>query len=308
MIYEIKKYKLPARKDKEEFTDINDPILRENLLRIKSNLFIDNDNMINCTIADGERKVIYELGKEFLRLQNDFFDEDFFYLGGLQIQIYTPASNIWGRVEPVKKGTDEEKKKYEILQQLISTLKRMNYLKKYLKTFDNVLLFPLAIENKSQNSDSDLEIVIEVKGNCIPITPTIDFINPEIHDEAAEIYKEGFPRDLFVLDNNADIKYDSDRYLYYNQNEPFYGNTMYGTNNTIRNKEYENAIKYYIASPDIEKRYIFKIENLRAGEKKWLGKIIALNKPLNDKASIVMKYRMISCNTSGDLVGELVYG
>ncbi|SHI89024.1 hypothetical protein SAMN02745229_03794 [Butyrivibrio fibrisolvens DSM 3071] len=178
----------------------------------------------------------------------------------------------------------------------------------YLKTFEDVLLFPLAIENNSSELDEDLEVTVEVYGNCEPIIPSVEFINPMLREVASVIYQDGFPRDLFYLQDDIDIKYDNNKLLNYDQERPFYSSAvLQGFPVNIENKEYEYAMKRYIATPDSDNRYSFSIDNLRATEKKWLGKIIALRLPKHEKPSVKMRYRIISNNTSGDLEGELEY-
>ena len=114
---------------------------------------------------------------------------------------------------------------------------------------------------------------------------------------------------MLFLENDSEIKYDDDRYLYYNPDEPFYGTAVPGLPNQIDEKEYGYAMECYIATPENKSRYAFSISGLRANEKKWLGGIIALRKPTEKMECVFVKmhYRIISSNTSGDLNGEIVF-
>ena len=100
--------------------------------------------------------------------------------------------------------------------------------------------------------DTDLEVVVEVEGNCETITPSVDFINPEIRELAHIIYQAGYPRDLLYLQEDTDIKYDDNQYLNYDPEKPFYGQTLAGFYSKIEDKEYGYYQRSHSdAEPDI---------------------------------------------------------
>lgn len=267
--------------------------------------FNSEDNMIDCVIGVFDQGSITELSAKYLDVGEDAFDEAFFNLGGLRIQAMTPISPIFGRMEPHKTGTDDEKEKYQKINELHSALIEMQQLELYLKTFDDLLLFPFAIENNSSEIDTDIEVIINVDG-CEAVSPSADFIYPEIRDVASIIYQDGFPMKLLCLQDDTDIKYDDDSNLYYNPDEPFYGHSLPGLSDPITDEDYGYAMRRYVATPISEKTYVFDLKGLRANEKKWLGGIIAVEKTRED-AEIKIHYKIISNNTSGDINGELIY-
>ena len=307
---EISSYDIPIR-IKEESTlkaAESDP---QNAARDFRNRMIglggSGDNMVDYKIERSVKDAIVELASKYLELDASIFDESFFNIGSMKIQSYAPVSFLTGKGELWKDGSDEEKEKDDKIHELHNILAEMRQLDLYLKTFDHVLLFPLAIANNSTEADTDIEVTIQVDGSCEPISPSARFINPEIKDDAAAIYQAGFPRDLLVMQNDSDIKYEDDEFLYYDPDEPFFGNPLPGFPANIGDRDYGNAIETYIATPDSENRFVFVLESLRAAERKWLGGIIAIKKPVNQDTVVKMQYRIISNNTSGDLEGELIY-
>ncbi len=267
---------------------------------------LQNDK-IDCHINKNDQESIIALSEKYLKLDRDLMDECFFAVGNLKKQFTTPHIPGIGTIEPSLYGTEDEKAKYKSINELHLQLVEMRWLDLYLKTFDDVFLFPLAIENISAEVDADIEVVIEIEGNCEVINPSVDFIFPELRDVAADIYRMGFPRDLLYMQDDSIIKYEDNEHLYYNQNEPFYGSPLPGYVSNIDADDYQYAIRSYIASPESAERYSFKIKSLRASERKWLGKIIALKKSEYKEMAVKMKYRIISNKTAGDIEGELVY-
>lgn len=306
LIREIKEYNIPMRENKKylENDGIDNPFVQMKKLQNAFG-FNSEDNMIDCVIDDIKQDSIKKLSAKYLDEGNDTFDEVFFNLGNLLIQAMTPVNPILGRMEPRKTGTDYEKEKFQKINDLNSTLIEMQQLELYLKTFDDLLLFPLAIANNSQEIDTEIEVDIEVEG-CEVVSPSVDLIHHEIREAASIIYQTGFPMNLLFLQDDTDIKYDDDSNLYYNPNEPFYGNSLPGLPASITDEDYGYAMRRYVAIPITENAYRFNIRSLRANEKKWLGGIIAVRKPTED-TEIKMQYKIISNNTSGDIDGELIY-
>ncbi len=316
LIEEIKSFDIPLKEEAIKEI-VNTPVHQvalsqsdslKNLQRLIG-INNDDDNYMEYAFPARDEDDIKELCRTYLSISLDILDKSFFNLGGMKIQRIGFPKTPWGGGELNKKGTDEEKEKDEKLEELHCCLIEIQELDLYLKTFDDVLLFPLAIENNSTETDTDIGVAVDVETNCDVVVPSVDFIHPDLKEAAQYIYQEGFPRDLLFLENDSEIKYDDDRYLYYNPDEPFYGTAVPGLPNQIDEKEYGYAMECYIATPENKSRYAFSISGLRANEKKWLGGIIALRKPTEKMECVFVKmhYRIISSNTSGDLNGEIVF-
>ena len=306
LLHEIKEYKIPKREQKAQkySSDLNDPF--ENIKYFQKAFKINYDNnMVDCIIGTSERDFIIEIAAKYLDIDIAMFDDEFFNLGGLRIQAMTPIDSIIGKMEPLKIGAEDEKEKYQKIKELSNSLNELQLLDLYLKTFDDLLLFPLAIKNDSFDIDSDIEVIVDVEG-CEVVSPSADMINPEIQDVASNIYRMGYPMDLLSLQVDTDIKYDDNFDPFYNIEEPFGGKAIPGIPVSITKEDYGDAMRHYIATPIGESSYCFNLNRLRANEKKWLGGIIVVRKPKQD-TEIKIKYKIISSNTSGDIEGELVY-
>lgn len=119
-----------------------------------------------------------KVDKEFLEtnIKNYYgieINEDFCDVGNLQI-----CSSPLPFNETTLEGTDAEKEKYELLQELEGKLSEIELREMYLYVYDDVIILPLAITNKSQKSDERISINIKVV-NGLPVEPTADFFNSD---------------------------------------------------------------------------------------------------------------------------------
>lgn len=74
-------------------------------------------------------------------------------------------------------GTAEEKQKHDNYVEMVATLARIQMLETYLKTFDGLILLPLAAQNESSISDSDITISIQIENSTAEaIYPTAELI------------------------------------------------------------------------------------------------------------------------------------
>ena len=274
--------------------------------QMQRNSLSNFNDLIPYVISKFDQDLIVALSDKYLDAKRDVFDESFFNMGRMKepsVRISTP----FGHFDQEKEGTNEEKTKDKAIQQLKNTLIEIRNLDLYLKTFDDVLLFPLAIENISEIADEDMDIIIcidNISENIKLITPTKDFIYSEVRGEAASIYQADFPKELLLMQEDVNIKYDENEHFNYNPYDN--GLPLLGYNRNITDQDYENSIQEFIATPISNNEYKFLLNGLRANEKKWLGGIIALRK-MADVDRIVMRYRIISKRTDGTESGELVY-
>lgn len=309
LIKSIKTYKIPFVNQKEQENLLESELVTSEWLKKFSTSFGIGSHYeaINYFINDDKRNSIIELSEKYLKLAANQFDDEFFNLDNLKTQTSAIPNPITGSSEPYREGTDEEKEKDKAIHLLLETLSNMQLLDFYLQTFDDILLFPLAIENNSSEKDEDIEISVTIEGNCKIVVPSVNFINPQIREQAIDVYTNGFPKHLLVFQNDSEIKYEDDSYLNYNPDEPFYGSVIPNLNLGVGEEEYGKAMEYYIATPEKNNGYQFAIDSLRSSEKKWVGKIIALRKPTDEEAHVKMTYGLLSNNTSGDVEGEIEY-
>lgn len=312
----IKSCKVSLKKEAKNTTteedDSYDIFDRSGFSKVIEKIQIASPSTFNCmipySISNSDRNLIIELGVKYLGVKRDAFDEAFFNMGNMQ-EPSVKISTSFGHFALEKEGTEEEKLKDKAIQQLKKTLIEIRNLALYLKTFDDVLLFPLAIENISEIADEDMDIIISIVSiseNIELVTPTKEFIYSEIRGEAASIYQADFPKDLLLMQEDANIKYDENEHFNFTPYENDYRLSLLGYGRNVTDQDYENSLQEYIATPISDNEYEFLLNGLRAGEKKWLGGIIALRK-MSDVDKIVMRYRIVSQKTDGTVSGELVY-
>lgn len=146
-----------------------------------------------------ERK---ELIVEFCNNRGIILSEEFWDLGNLQKEISIPLINFYGTNSTKFKGTDSEQKKYELINNLISSIREYNEVIEYFKKIDKLYNVSFVVDNSGTTFDEDIDIKIFVdkghitKVNDIPI-PGLRFLNEVVECEA--------PKLLFAGYHNSDI-------------------------------------------------------------------------------------------------------
>lgn len=269
-------------------------------------LYIDTGKLV--TVKDEDKEWICQQAKSLFGMT---LDDDFFCLGNLKAKV-----SIVPYQATEYFGNDDEKTKYDDLEMLQADFYRIYLLESFVKTFDEVLLFPLAIHNNSSVSDEDITVAIRVD------TSTADIIIPSkklLLDELCGgegytglegfIYHEGYVK-LLMMPENSEITYDTD--ISFNPSDmhkdlmrkakDIFGNTTY----TPDADDYEGELKKFIATPTGDKNdtFVFEVDALRANERKWIGPLIAL-KPKSDE--ITLTYSIKSKKSSGFISSTLTY-
>ena len=236
--------------------------------------------------------------------------DDFFSLGNLKIKM---GKNFLVQSEYI--GTTNEKVKYDDLRDLQSKLSKLDVLELFIKTFDDLLLLPLAIYNNSAISDEDISISVVVDSETAEvIIPSRKLLAEELRGDdeyvglEGAVYDAGYAK-ILMMPESSEITYDTDisfdpsdiqKELRKNATDVF-GNSTYEPDAD----DYEDEIIKFIASP-MEGRndtLLFEIESLRANERKWIGPLIAL-KPKSD--TIRLSYSVKSKNSNGLISSDLI--
>lgn len=253
--------------------------------------------------------------KELKSSVKKYFDinlcEDFFDLGNLEVQSVVIA--LPG-MEPEYRGEKGAEKKYHLIHDCLYQLGKIELFEEYLKTFEGMLFFPLAIWNKTTTTDSDINVSIVIDADTAEvIIPDENLIAKDIAELAGHVYKGHFLEMLLKMPDNSDIIDGSDYEVptladirsnlplgaqvnpFGYMREPEYGMD-----------DYVDEICKYIACP-IETSYNefdFHNRKLRPNEKNWLGKGILL-RPTGD--TIKMSYKITSERSDGYIEGVLSY-
>ena len=206
-------------------------------------------------------------------------------------------------------GTAEEKQKHDNYVEMVATLARIQKLETYLKTFDGLILLPLAAQNESSISDSDITISIQIENSTAEaIYPTAELICDDLKGVEGYVYEDGLVEMTLAQNDTVDIKNSRDDRFWGMEDQRGEMDAMLrgGINGQPRytEEDYVRELSRYIASPEVESpdMFSFHIPTLHAKESKWLSNMIIL-RPL--KETIQLSYSIKSSSSNGDLAGTL---
>ena len=250
------------------------------------------EKLRKATISDSAKEVILQSTKRYL---NKELDEDFFNLGGLIKNEYLTMVGV-----DELQGTDDEKEKHKLLNDLIYQFKLIDLIKELVEMFDDVSLVPLAIHNKSNISDSSIKINVHVENACIIDE---DNMSEFVRKNGGYVFDKGFIADLFHVKKVANISYDkditvndSDRMRALKDAHPF-SNAKHSVKDMLQ------EIQKYVATFLADGIYQFKIDSLHANEIKWLGPMIAVKRSTKP---IIIEYEVLSQKSDGTVSGSCV--
>lgn len=247
-----------------------------------------------------------EIQKRLAKLYLDVnLTDAFFDIGALK-KVYP---NYLGGIKLI--GNESEKEKYNRLIFFFKTLEQIDVRHKFIKTFSDCSLLPLAIHNCSAVSDHDIRVVLRVEIGEI-IVPNRNLLCEELRGQEDILYyraednNPSIMEELISLQEDGTIHFDdyltaeSDYHIPLLTSQFMYENKKRLGSDTY---EYEKEIKKLIASPVGENYYEFDINSLRPNETKWLGPLLLL-KPIDNELKI--RYDITSQKSSGD-VSRVLY-
>jgi hypothetical protein len=286
LISEISKVKLVHQECEEE---TGDPL--ENITKPRLKRYSKEDEEFYRELAKSE------LGEDL--------SVDFFETGGLKSQV-----NLIDR-ETVYVGTEEEKLKVEKIEEFQIQLSFLYMLDSYWKIYDELVIFPLAIENVSSTSDTEISIYVKIKNESAEIINADKKLIPEVCvGIEGLIYEHAYIKDILMMTSDNDITYDEDISYDFNDNiANFKRNNIFSLNQQTPKydaSDYEREIKKYFAPAMENSRdtYEFFIRSIRAHEKVWIGPAILL-RPL--KEEVELSYGIKSNKSDGSIKGTLKY-
>lgn len=237
---------------------------------------------------------------------NYVLTDDFYYLGNLK-----ECSSVLPMNDYSLEGTDLEKEKFELLQQLESIFCKIELRELYLHTYDGLVIVPLAITNCSQKNDKRIAVSIKVLEGT-PVNPTSSLIIPELEGVEGIIYEYHLAKEILHLPENNKIKMGSS--LMQSVIEPYIPKIQppvlnafgYVSTPEYDADDYEEELEEFIQETNegSTNEYSFTIGELRPKETVWLDKVILI-RPANGKT--IIEYTIKSTNTTGDLNGTLSY-
>ncbi len=139
---------------------------------------------------------------KFCERQELSLSNEFWGLGNLQQEISIPMLNIYGGKTITYKGSESEKKKYELFQELISKIKEFNDVIDYFTKIDNLYKVSLVVSNIGTTFDEDIDIRIFIDRGHIILPENIPQPGLRFLDEVVD---NGAPKLLFAGYHNAEI-------------------------------------------------------------------------------------------------------
>lgn len=303
LVEKISEIHLPPMQEEEDFDAITKDMTVSDIMKdpILSKSF--SLKLTKARPVKVDKEFISEHIKKYFECE---LAEDFFNVGNLkECTPLVPFNNS------SLEGTDFEKAKYELLQNLECKLSKIDLREMYLHLYDDVVIIPLAIMNCSQKNDERLAINIKIIEGT-PIKPTSNFFNSDFKGMEGFVYDEHLVQELLKLPENSIIKFDSsftrdavEQYItHYSQ--PIINSYGCISEPESDAEDYEQELQDYVQNIDDGtcNEYSFTIGALRPKEIVWLDKVLLI-KPIDGK--IIIEYSIKSNNTTGDLMGRLSY-
>lgn len=238
---------------------------------------------------------LVEMIRTLLRIE---VTSDFFFLGDLK---RNTVFSIMGN--DTLEGSDDEKEKYDKLNELSYTLHRIEMRQKYLLTFEDILFVPIAIQNVSSIKDEDISVVVNVvHGEIVDLSD--DLICNELDSLQGTICEEGIINELFGLPEDDVIRTEETPYNPADFAPPILNLSSYGFSEPKKTAEdYLADLEDYIMPSMGKGYYEFHISSLRPGECKWFAQGILIRQ---SSEGIELEYHIHSAHSSGELSGKLI--
>lgn len=128
---------------------------------------------------------------------------DFYFLGNLQKEIKKPLLTAFGGSTTSYHGSESEKEKNELLEDLLRKLLDYNHVIEFFKGIDSMPCVSLQIENQGNTFDEDIDVKLFVEKDCF--ADVDDMPKPGVFflEEAVELK---VPKALFCGHHHADIE------------------------------------------------------------------------------------------------------
>lgn len=255
-------------------------------------------------IKPDDQETIISLLEEYLDVK---ITADFFCLGNLKRKVYIIPGEGSEEI-----GTEEERQKYQKIEELQYLLLKTKLLDMYISTFKDLCIFPLAARNISSVADENIDVYIQVESDTADIViPGENLIDKDLQGVEGVMCEDDLIKKFFMMPENSDIQYDED--ISYSIDD-IAANARHSLNvwpynsssHQYDKKDYAREISKYIEKPmeGTVNEYAFYLRSLRPGETSWIGPSIVL-KPRSDK--IFIKYQIHSKKSDGHLSGTLVH-
>lgn len=151
-----------------------------------------------------------EIDEKQMKLVNSFCEKhniklnsDFYFLGNLQKEIKTPILTTFGSSTTTYHGSESEKEKNKLLEDLLRKLRKYNHVIEFLGSIDSMPCVSLQIENQGNTFDEDIDVKLFIEKDCFADIDDIPKPGVFFLEEAVELK---VPKALFCGHHHADIE------------------------------------------------------------------------------------------------------
>lgn len=230
-------------------------------------------------------------------------DDSFFCLGDLKLS--TQSQGFCANTNNV---TEDENNKYDKLFELYRIISQYEIRTKYLNTFYGMEFIPLAIQNISSTTDSNISIIVKVDHGEY-VDPSEQLIPSDLDGFQGYLcsYEDepGVIIDLFLIEDDSGIQFE-DKYYdpnLFSRRIPYVNGDKYAEPPKTA-EDYKTELENFIASTNGRGFYRFSVQSLRPGECRWLSEGLLL-KPIDGE--ITISYVIYSDHSNGKLEGILEF-
>ena len=240
----------------------------------------EQNNRTKCGIPESHKKTII---KSISELLNESVDESFFELGNLESSIVSYGNH------PPLYGTEEEKEKYHLIDDLLYRISQYTFAKHIFDLLKGYRFYPMAIKNISGKADEDIELSITSKDKAF-VNPLEMFDQQDISLLSDFAYQSSVFEQLFALKTNPFI---SSRLSFSNidLSMPF------GEERDMSSDEFIDYLESFLCVPEKNEYCKIYIDSLRSKECVWCPTIIVCSKDANIESFSI---NIISKHSSGD--------
>lgn len=217
----------------------------------------------------------------------------FFYLGNLQKEIKTPFFTAIGGSTTSYYGSESEKEKNKLLEDLLFKLQDYKQVIEFLGNIDSMPCVSLQIENKGNTFDEDIDVKLFVEKDCFADINNIPKPGLFFLEEAVELK---VPKALFCGHHHADIE-DYSNYPIVPYIPQTFSNPFKSRSEEMEEKqeEYqemlENVFCYDLRENEKDDILFFKIPYLKQNTKMFFPSYLFFTKkPKNLRYEIRSKY------------------
>lgn len=144
-----------------------------------------------------------QLITSFCKKHNIELSSDFYFLGNLQKEIKTSILTAFGNSTTSYHGSESEKEKNKLLEDLLRKLREYNHVIEFLGSIDSMPCVSLQIENQGNTFDEDIDVKLFVEKECFADIDSIPKPGLFFLEEAVELK---VPKALLCGHHHADIE------------------------------------------------------------------------------------------------------